>query len=126
VVAIFFGLSTISLAGCNRQDTESLARIGRKIATHSKTNTDELSAKLDLRKAVKKDPSLQEKIQDRLRWDTVLASLTFEVQVKEKEVELVGTVQTPQQRQRAIELTETVVGVEKVIDAIQVREATDK
>ena len=35
-------------AGCNRNDTESLSRIGRKIAVHTKNSTGDLGATLDL------------------------------------------------------------------------------
>jgi osmotically-inducible protein OsmY len=68
---------------------------------------------------------LQEKIQDRLRWENTLTDVTVEVLVVNKEVELKGTVKTAQQRQRAIELAETVVGVDKVTDSIAQREAED-
>jgi hypothetical protein len=112
------------LAGCNRQDTEALARVGHKIAGHARTTADDMGSKLDLRwKGMRQEPSLQEKIQDRLRWENTLTDVTLEVHVKEKEVEVKGSVKTPLQRQRAIELAETVAGVDKVTDAIQVVEA---
>ena len=110
-------------AGCNQQDTECLSRIGRKIAVHGKNSTGELGSKVDLSWAgIRKEPSLQEKIQDRLHWENTLVEIPFEVHVKDKQVELKGTVKTALQRQRAVELAETVAGVEKVSDAILVRE----
>ena len=45
--------------------------------------------------------------------------------VKDKEVELKGQVKTAEQRQRAIELAEMLVGVEKVTDSLTVREADE-
>ena len=119
---IFF-LSSILIAGCNRQDAECLSRIGRKISAHAKSSAGDVGAKLNLSWAgSKKEPTLQEKIQDRLRWESTLADVTFDVVVKDKEVELKGTVKGALQRQRAIELAETLAGVEKVTDAIVVRE----
>jgi osmotically-inducible protein OsmY len=113
-------------AGCNRQDAECLARIGRKISAHAKSSAGDVGSKLDFGWAgSKKEPTLQEKIQDRLRWESTLTDVTFEVVVKDKEVELKGTVKGALQRQRAIELAETLAGVEKVTDAIVVREAEE-
>lgn len=110
-------------AGCNRQDTECLSRIGRKIAAHAKAGSGEIGSKIDLSWAgAKREPTLQEKVQERLRWENTLSEVAFEVHVKDKEVDLKGTVQSASQRQRAIELAETVVGVEKVHDAILVRD----
>ena len=54
-----------------------------------------------------------------------LARSSWQVLVKDKQVELKGTVKTPSQRQRAIELADTVAGVERVIDAITVRETEE-
>ena len=121
-----FFLSSILFAGCNRQDAECLSRIGRKISAHAKSSADDVGAKLNLSWAgSKKEPTLQEKIQDRLRWESTLADVTFDVVVKDKEVELKGTVNGALQRQRAIELAETLAGVEKVTTVIVVRDADE-
>ena len=87
---------------------------------NARASTEEISASLDLPWKAAKTPALQETIHNRLRWDTQLVECNLEVQVKEKEVELKGLVKTAQQRQRAIELAETVVGIEKVSDVIRV------
>lgn len=114
------GLVVLVLLGCNRNDTEALARIGRTLAGHARSNVDNLGARLDLRGLGKREPTLQDKIQDRLRFENTLAELTLEVQVNDKEVELKGTVKSDLQRQRAAELAETVAGVEKVTNSLQV------
>ncbi len=122
---ILLALTTMS-AGCNRNDADCLARIGRKVAAHIKNGAGDVGSKLDVSWAgSKKEPTLQEKIQDRLRSENTLTDVTFEVLVVNKEVELKATVKTAQQRQRAIELAETVVGVDKVTDLIELREAED-
>ena len=113
----------IMASGCNRQDTECLSRIGRKLAAQAKAGTGEVGGKIDLSWAGKREPGLQDKIQDRLRFENTLTDVTFEVRVKDKEVDLKGSVKSPLQRQRAIELVETVAGVEKVNADILVRDA---
>jgi osmotically-inducible protein OsmY len=111
-------------AGCNQQDADCLSRIGRKVAAHARSSAGDVGTKVDLRWA-RGEPNLQDKVLDRLRFENALAELTFEVSVKDKEVELKGTVKTPSQRQRAIELAETVAGVDKVIDSLKVDDAGD-
>jgi hypothetical protein len=114
---------TLFSAGCNRNDADSLGRIGRKLAARGKDSAGDVGAKFDLSlPASKKEPTLQEKIQDRLRYENTLTDVTLEVSVKEKEVELKGTVKTALQRQTAINLTDTVAGVGKVVDSIKVLE----
>jgi osmotically-inducible protein OsmY len=112
-------LAVTMAAGCNQQDADCLSRIGRKVAAHARSGAGEVGGKFDLRWA-RSDPTLQEKIQDRLRFENTLAEITFEVSVKDKEVELKGTVKTPSQRQRAVELADTVAGVDRVIDSLTV------
>ena len=120
----FLLVSLLALAaGCNRHDADALSRIGKKVGAHAKTGAGELGAKVDLSWAGSiREPSLQEKVHDRLRFENTLTDVSLEVHVKNKEVELKGIVKTPSQRQRAIELAETVTGVERVNDAIVVKE----
>jgi len=115
-------IGLLLLAGCNRNDADALSRIGRKVAAHAKNSAGEVGGKVDLSWAGKREPSLHDKVHDRLRYENTLADVTLEVLVKDKEVELKGTVKTPSQKQRAIELAETVAGVERVNDSITVRE----
>ncbi len=118
----WFAAVVVFVAGCNRQDTECLSRIGRKLAAHAKAGTGEIGAKIDLSWASKREPSLQDKVHDRLRFENTLTDVAFEVRVNGKEIELKGNVKTALQRQRAIELAETVAGVEKVNADITVRD----
>lgn len=64
---------------------------------------------------------MQERILDRLHTDKLVSEFTFEVNVKDKEVELKGVVKNAQQRQRALDLAE-IVGIDKVTDAITLSE----
>lgn len=118
----WYGWMILVLVGCNRQDTEALSRIGRKMTVHARSQADDLGAKLDLRFASRKEPTLQEKVQDRLRFENTLTDIAFEVHVHDKEVELKGTVKTDLQRQRAVELAETTAGVDKVTNSLQIAE----
>ena len=119
----WFAALLLLAVGCNRQDTDCLSRIGRKLAAHAKAGSGEVGAKIDLSWAGKREPSLQDKIHDRLRFENTLTDVAFEVHVNGKEIDLKGSVKTALQRQRAIELAETVAGVEKVNAEILVREA---
>ena len=119
----WIALLLLFAAGCNRQDTECLTRIGRKLAAHAKAGSGEIGNRIDLSWAGKAEPSLRDKIHDRLRFENTLADVTFEIRVNAKEVELKGSVKTALQRQRAIELAETVAGVDRVNADILVREA---
>src|SRR5437868_13243247 len=114
---IWLSLFVLTAVGCNRQDTECLSRIGKKVAAHASRRSADAGSKFDFNWS-KKEPTLQDKVQDRLRWENTLADVTFEVIVKDKEVELKGTVKTPEQRQRAVELADTTAGVTKVTDSI--------
>lgn len=110
------------LIGCNRQDTEAISRMGRKITAHARASANDL--RLDLHwKDVRQNPTLHDKVQERLRWENTLTEFTIDVHVNDKEVELKGAVATASQRQRAVELAETVAGVEKVINSIQLTAA---
>jgi osmotically-inducible protein OsmY len=117
-------LFIMTAVGCNRQDTECLSRIGKKVAAHASRRTADAGSKFEFAWH-KKEPSLQDKVQERLRWENTLSDVTFEVIVKDKEVELKGTVKTPEQRQRATELADTTAGVSKVIDSIVVKDAEE-
>ena len=123
VAAIVLAFLAMS-AGCNRQDADCLSRIGRKVAAHAKRGAGDVGTKLDF-SWPKKELSLQEKIQDRLRWENTLTDVTIEVIVKDKEVELKGTAKSPEQRLRAVELAETLAGVDKVVNSITMKEAEE-
>lgn len=110
--------------GCNRNDAERLGRIGTKVSAHAKANSSAIGAKVDL-SWPRPELTLHEKIHDRLRFDKALGDVTIEVHVKEKEIELKGIVKDAAQKQRAMELAESVAGVEKVADAMTIRETDE-
>ena len=56
----------------------------------------------------------------RLRWDKALGGTRITVQAAGGVVELRGTVGTDNQRRRALDVTETTTGVERVVDALEI------
>jgi osmotically-inducible protein OsmY len=117
------GVLAVTLSGCSRQDTERLARIGRKLVDRAQLAAEEIGGKLDLGwKESKSELSLEERLGQRLRWDKALADTSIEVKAKEGAVELRGSVKTAAQRQKALELAEATLGVDKVTDSLQVSE----
>jgi hypothetical protein len=111
---LVLGLAGLA-AGCSREDTERLARIGKYVGAHAEA----FSA--DWREGVGDSwhGSLQARVAARLRWDKGLEGLAIRVRAAGGTVELKGTVQHPGQRQRAVELAQTTAGVEKVTDLIR-------
>ena len=108
----------LGLAGCNRQDTDTLARLGRKVLDRTHGATQEMRDRLDLR-ATAPEPALADRVQARLRWDRALADTAIAVTGHDREVALTGSVRTPDQRARAVELAETTAGVEKLTDKVK-------
>ncbi|MCI0380927.1 MAG: BON domain-containing protein [Gemmataceae bacterium] len=111
-------------AGCKRQDTECLSRIGKKIVAQANAATADLRANLADWKGPNAVPeeSLELRVQQRLRWEKVLADVSIEVVPVGKEIELRGVVQNAEQREKAIALAEATVGVERVIVSLQMPE----
>jgi hypothetical protein len=105
-------------AGCSRQDTERLGRIGQHLAARVEGLT------ADCREGLGDNwhGTLQARVAARLRWDRGLEGLPIEVRAAGGVVELKGTVEHPGQRQRALELAQTTAGVEKVNDLLRLAE----
>jgi len=116
-------LGVLVSAGCVKQDTEILSRVGRNLAEKTKTSTAGLRERLPFRLTVAGEPSLADRIQQRLANDKLLAAATIAVHINGAEAELKGAVERDEQKRRAVDLAETTQGVEKVIDSLQVSEA---
>jgi hypothetical protein len=118
---LLLGLSVLA-AGCSRQDTERLARVGKRIAGELEALTADCRAGLG-NSWHGGGPGLCGRVAARLRWDKGLAGLPIEVHATGgTTVELKGTVRDLTQRRRAVELAESTAGVEKVSDQLQVSE----
>lgn len=101
------------LAGCNRQDTEALQRISRKVVARSEPITS--AARWQ---GASPEAGLEARVAARLRWDKQLADLTFEVKAAGPIVEIKGKVRNLEERRRAVMLAESTTGVENVRDAL--------
>jgi hypothetical protein len=112
-------LLTLALAaGCNRQDTEALTRIGKKIVARTDAVTCDLKASAVTSWQVGPDGGPDGRVAARLRWDKQLADSPVEVQAFGNTVALRGTVRDLEQHRRAVMLAETTVGVEGVKDSL--------
>jgi len=119
----FIVLGVLVSAGCVKQDTEILNRVGRNLAEKTKNTTAGLRERLPFRVTTATESSVPERVQQRLANDKLLATLKIDVQAVGANVELRGAVEREEQKRRAIELAESTRGVERVIDSLQMPEA---
>ena len=122
-VVLLLGLTLA--AGCGN-DVEVLARVGRKALSQTEAlgrdAVSQVEPRLEAMRAGCPDPTLAARVGCRLRWDQALAGAAIQVQATESTVELTGTVADLGQRRRAVELAQSTIGVELVIDSLVVRE----
>lgn len=111
-------------AGCNPDDTERMSRVARKLTARAEALTTDQDSGLNKGwQAVRngwQETTLAGRVAARLRWDKTLADCQIQTAAVGNAVELKGTVREPEQRQRAVELAESTLGVDKVTDALQV------
>jgi osmotically-inducible protein OsmY len=106
-------------AGCNREDSQRLARVGHKIVAKAEQLTGGTQERLvSGLPVVQNDSGLAGRVSNRLRWDTAVADADITVRAQGDVIELRGTAESLQQRRRAIELAETTVGVTRVVDLL--------
>ena len=121
-VWLLLGLAALT-AGCSRQDSERLARIGKHIAARAEALTADCRAGLGSSwHGVGEGVGPGARVWARLRWDKALAGLPIQVHAAGDTIELKGTVRDLAQRRRAVELAESTSGVEKVNDQLQIAE----
>jgi hyperosmotically inducible periplasmic protein len=119
-----FVAALLTLASaCNRQDADRLGRISRKAVERTEALTgnvrDSLSNGWQGLCFTLEETAPAARVLARLRWDKSLTDTKIEVQFKEGAIELRGTVADLPKRRRAVELAESTVGVQKVIDQLQ-------
>lgn len=117
----------LAAVGCG-EDADILARVGRKVGSKAEASGREMASKLapqwETARPPDAEPGLQDRVAARLRDDQLLAGRAIEVSLAAEDViELVGEVANGQQRQRAVELAQSTVGVVGVVDRLQVPEA---
>jgi osmotically-inducible protein OsmY len=119
-------LAALCLAGCSSEDTDGLARVASKSAARFEVMTGgapaKLAASFDTMRANFNEMALDARVSMRLRWDKDLQKSSIQVQAKNGVVELKGTVVDLSQRQRAVQLARSTVGVVEVVDELVVEE----
>jgi BON domain len=119
-------LMTLVGPGCNRQDTECLARISHKAAERTGGLPggllDTLANGWHGAQAVADDGGLEGRVAARLRWEQSLVDVKINIRSKDGAIELSGTVPDLDKRRRAIAVAETTAGVSKVVDSLQLPE----
>jgi hypothetical protein len=113
-------------AGCSGEDNERLARLGRKLSEKAQGLPASAPASARIAwptptpSAIPEAVGLAERVRWRVRQDRYLAELPIEVTSSGMLVQLSGTVRTPEQRQRALDLARSTVGVADVADSLTV------
>ncbi len=104
--------------GCNRRDAEAMSRIGKKLAVIA----GDLKENLDSGwQGVYKGARLEARVSARLRWEKSLADTAIQVKAAGNDIELTGTVQTQEQKRRALDLALSTAGVDKVNETLDIR-----
>ncbi|MHB1423046.1 MAG: BON domain-containing protein [Gemmataceae bacterium] len=114
----------LTSCGCG-QDADRLARVFQKTAAKFNGATVGLREKVHIGlgavRGSMSETSLDSRVALRLRWDTDMAGTDVEVHLTGPgTVELTGSVADLTQRRRAVELANTTVGVEGVLDRLHV------
>src|SRR5438309_903169 len=117
-----FLVLVISLSGCDTQDTERLARVGKLTLDKVQALADDNAKMFSGLPPLHRDGSeqgLDARVAARLHWEKSLADAKIEVSVKDGKVELKGKVADQTQRRRAVELAESTVGADLVVDLLE-------
>jgi hypothetical protein len=116
-------------AGCNRQDADRLARVGRTTATQLSNLAGgphgKLATGLEAMRGALGHATIDSRVAIRLEWDKDLANLDLRVLTTEPGVvRLEGKIADEKQRRRAVSLAASTLGVRQVVDALKVQEPT--
>ena len=103
--------------GCNRSDQDHLARAAGKAREKINSASGESGRGLT---TGWQSMALDARVSARLRWDKTLSNEQIQVQATGGVIELKGTVRDLGQRRRAVELAESTVGTEQVLDLLEV------
>ena len=114
---LFFVSIILCALGCNSNDQDHIARAAGKAREKIKDVTGESSRGLT---TGWQSMALDARVSARLRWDKALSSEQIQVQANGSVIELHGTVRDLIQRRRAVELAESTVGTEQVLDQLEV------
>ena len=105
--------------GCNDSDRDHLARAAGKARDRMKGLTGETGQSLT---TGWQSMALDARVSARIHWDKALSAEQIRVQAKGGMIELHGKVGDLTQHRRAVELAESTVGAEQVVDLLEVPE----
>jgi hypothetical protein len=103
--------------GCDSHDGDRLARVGRKV-------TQKVEALIPQRSpfgnsiGLGKSPSVEERVRERFKSDRHLAPQAIEITAEGGIIHLKGTVDREVLQRRAVEIAESTIGVDKVVDEL--------
>jgi hypothetical protein len=109
----------VACSVCNRSDGDRLARVAGKVTQKIQELLPErtpLTGSFALTSGV----NLDNRVRDRFKTDRYLAPLPIDIDVNVSTVRLRGPVNDEVLKRRAVEIAESTVGVEKVVDEIVV------
>lgn len=114
----------LPLAGCTGEDANRLTRAcrtaGHKVHEATGAARNRLSSRFQ---AMQGDgDSVKQHVRSRLLYDKELAGLSLEIQEEDGVVTLAGEVGAEPQKERAVGIAESTVGVEKVVDQLRIRQ----
>jgi osmotically-inducible protein OsmY len=119
-------LAALFLASCNSDETEGLARVARLSAAKLEEMTggapNKVAASFESMRANWNELALDARVSLRLRWEKDLQKAAIQVQAGDGVVELKGKVADIVQRQRAVQVAQSTVGVVEVIDSLELEE----
>jgi len=110
--------------GCSEQDARSIKAVSSKAWWRVRTLSQEVGDKFGLSvcgpAGLGDGDAVSARVSARLRWDQVLQGADIRAASGPQGVVLTGTVTSDIQRRRAVELTESTVGVSRVVDSLKV------
>src|SRR5262249_25647157 len=114
---------SLACCGCQGKDADRLAALGAKLAHKAEglfVSRDGTVMRGWGMKPLWGEASLENRVSARLSADKELTETSTQVQAVGGVIELHGKVQNMDQRRRAFELAQTTMGVEKVLDRLEI------
>jgi hypothetical protein len=117
-ICLAVGLTFVA-TGCKKEDPEHLSAVGRRIGCKVDGVLNKTNDRLTLQWREGSDAPvvpLDVRVRERLQWDRNLDGTAIQVSAQDAVIELHGNVFSIDQKQHAVELARTTVGVEQVVD----------
>lgn len=119
-----FAAAVIVQSGCNRNDTDHLAKIGRILGQRSEAMMggleEDFSEEWKNLQSRGREQLLTRRVTTRISHEKSLLDARIEVSASGNQVELKGEVQNAEQKRRAIDLAESTPGVSRVEDRLRI------